>query len=440
MVARLFPSVYEGWIVVGASTTMLFILSAAVFWGLGPIFNPILDEFGWSHGATAFAFAARSEVNGAAAPFVGALIDRIGSRMMLIVGLIVASCCLFLLSFMQNIVHFYVLMLVMALGTSTCGGQATMVSTVSWFERKRARALALATAGGTLGGILVVAIAFLVESLGWRGALQVMALVLLVGGILAGLNVRTRPPGHRQPLDGIPRAGGPDRREGDDDDERWGVPLREALRARAFWLLAVAQFAVFFAITAIVVLHVPFMEDDVGISKTAAGVGSAFFAVASLVGRIVSGGAADRFDKRVVLALVILVAGVAMPLFALVQNLWQASLVLMVIAAGVGGANPIRTALLADYFGTRSFGAINGVSMAIGTLGAFLGPWLLGLSVDATGGYSTGFMFTGVVALASIPFVLRTKAPTELTARYRRRPVRVVQPGPPRSAPEAAQR
>ena len=437
MVARLFPDVYEGWIVVGASTTMLFILSAAVFWGLGPIFNPILDEFGWSHGATAFAFAARSEVNGAAAPFVGALIDRIGSRMMLVVGLIVASCCLFLLSFMQNIVHFYLLMLVMALGTSTCGGQATMVSTVSWFERKRARALALATAGGTLGGILVVAIAFLVESLGWRGALQVMAVVLLVGGLLAGSNVRTRPPGHSQPLDGIPRAGGPDRREGDDDDERWGVPLREALRARAFWLLAFAQFAIFFAITAIVVLHVPFMEDDVGISKTAAGVGSAFFAVASLVGRIISGGAADRFDKRVVLALVVLVAGVAMPLFALVQNLWQASLVLMVIAAGVGGANPIRTALLADYFGTRSFGAINGVSMAIGTLGAFLGPWLLGLSVDATGGYSTGFVFTGVVALIAIPFVLRTKAPTELTARYRGRPVRVVPPGPPRPRPGA---
>ena len=180
-----------------------------------------------------------------------------------------------------------------------------------------------------------------------------LALVLLVGGLLAGSNVRTRPPGHRQPLDGIPRATGLGQRAGDDEDERWGVPLREALRARAFWLLAFAQFAIFFAITAIVVLHVPFMEDDVGISKTAAGVGSAFFAVASLVGRIISGGAADRFDKRVVLALVVLVAGVAMPLFALVQNLWQASLVLMVIAAGVGGANPIRTALLADYFGTR---------------------------------------------------------------------------------------
>ncbi len=137
MVARLFPGVYEGWIVVGASTTMLFILSASVFWGLGPIFNPILDEFGWSHGATAFAFAVRSEVNGAAAPFVGALIDRFGSRLLLVVGLVLASCCLFLLSFMENIVHFYVLMLVMALGTSTCGGQATMVSTVSWFERKR---------------------------------------------------------------------------------------------------------------------------------------------------------------------------------------------------------------------------------------------------------------------------------------------------------------
>lgn len=435
MVARLFPQVYEGWVVVGASTVTLFILSAAVFWGLGPIFNPIVNEFGWSHGATAFAFAVRSEVNGAAAPFVGALIDRIGTRLMMIMGLVLASCCLFLLSFMQNIVHFYVLMLVMALGTSTCGGQATMVSTVSWFERKRARALALATAGGTLGGLLVVVIAIIVESFGWRGALRVLALFLLVGGVLAGSNVRTRPDGHRQPLDGIPRAGVSG--EYEDEDERWGVPLGAAVRTQAFWLLALAQFTVFFAITAIVVLHVPFMEDDVGISKTAAGVGSAVFALASLVGRIVSGSAADRFDKRVVLVVVVLVAGLAIPLFALVQNLWQASLVLMVIAAGVGGANPIRTALLADYFGTRSFGAINGVSMMLGTLGAFLGPWLLGISVDVTGGYSIGFAFTGVIALLAIPPVLRTSPPTELIARYRRPRVRVVQPGPPRSAPGA---
>ena len=181
MIARLFPRVYEGWIVVGASTTALFILSASVFWGLGPIFNPLVNEFGWSHGRTSFAFAVRSEVNGVAAPFVGALIDRIGSRALMLAGIAVAACSLFLMSFMQNVVHFYLLMLLMALGTSTSGGQVTMVSTVSWFERKRARALALATAGGTLGGLLVVVVAVLVESLGWRGALRVMALLLLVG-------------------------------------------------------------------------------------------------------------------------------------------------------------------------------------------------------------------------------------------------------------------
>ena len=73
-------------------------------------------------------------------------------------------------------------------------------------------------------------------------------------------------------------------------------------------------------------------------------------------------------------------------------------------------------------------------------MGAFLGPWLLGLSVDATGGYSIGFVSTGLVALLSIPAVLRTKAPTALTARYRRRPVRVVPPGPPRAQHGAARR
>ena len=101
-----------------------------------------------------------------AAPFAGALVDRIGSRALMLSGIAVASAGLFLMSFMQNVVHFYLLMLLVALGSSTSGGQVTMVSTVSWFERKRARALALATAGGTLGGLLVVVVAVLVESLG----------------------------------------------------------------------------------------------------------------------------------------------------------------------------------------------------------------------------------------------------------------------------------
>ena len=120
-----------------------------------------------------------------------------------------------------------------------------------------------------------------------------------------------------------------------------------------------------------------------------------------------------------------------MPAFAFVQNVWQAGIVLSLIAIGIGGANPIRTALLADYFGTRSFGAINGVAMTVGTLGAFLGPWLLGLSVDATDGYTLGFVSTGLVALLAIPAILASTPPTQLIARYRRRPVRVRRPAPP---------
>ena len=428
MLARLFPDVYEGWIVVGAATTVLFFLSASIFWGLGPMFNPIVDEFDWSVAQTSFAFAVRSEVNGVAAPFVGAMIDRIGSRRMMLVGIVIASTGLFMMSFMQNLWQFYGVMLLIAVGSSTSGGQVTMVSTVSWFERKRARALALATAGGTMGGVFVLVAALLVESLGWRGALRVMALLLLVGGLLAGSNVRTRPLRHAQPLDGIPRTG----RAGDgDDDDRWGVPLSAALRSPAFWLLSLAQFAMFFAITAIVVHHIPFMESELGVSKTAAAIGSAVFALASLVGRIIAGTAGDRFDKRVVLALIVLLAAVAMPTFALVQNLWQASFVLMMIAIGVGGANPIRTALLADYFGTRSFGAINGVSMFIGTFGAFLGPWLLGVSVDETGGYTLGFVATGAIALLAIPAVLWARPPTDLMRQHRRHAVRVLRPSPP---------
>jgi sugar phosphate permease len=342
------------------------------------------------------------------------LIDKFGSRKLMVLGIILCSVALFLLSYMQNIFHFYLFMLLMALGGSTAGGQVTLVSTVSWFEQKRARALALATAGGTLGGLLVVVVAVLVESMGWREALRVMALVLLLWGLLAGSNVRTRPLNHHQGMDGIPLPADSNY----EDARRWGAPLNAVLRTRTFWLLAIAQLTMFFAITAIVVHHIPYMENSVGISKTAAAVGSAIFAIASLVGRLIAGEAADRFDKRIVLAVVVMLSVIAMPAFAFVQNLWQSALVLSVIACGTGGANPIRTALLADYFGTRSFGVINGAATTVGTLGAFLGPWLVGLTVDITDGYTFGFVFTGVIALFAIPAVLASKPPVQLIADY----------------------
>src|SRR5829696_6586601 len=103
MLRRLLPNVYEGWVVAWSCAVVLLMLSATIFYGMGPLFNPMVDEFGWSVGATALAFSVRSEVNGIAAPFVGALIDRVGTQRMMLFGVTVTALGIFLTSFQQTL-------------------------------------------------------------------------------------------------------------------------------------------------------------------------------------------------------------------------------------------------------------------------------------------------------------------------------------------------
>lgn len=421
MLRRLLPNVYEGWIVAGASATVLLMLSATIFYGLGPLFNPMVDEFGWSVGATSFAFSVRSEVNGVAAPFVGVMVDRLGTQRVMLAGVAVTALGVFLMSFQQELWHFYLLMFLVAIGTSTSGGQVIMVSTVTWFERRRAQALSYATAGGALGGMLVIFVSYLVEELGWRGAVRVMAVLLLVVGLAAGANVRNRPPGHPQPMDGRRRRRDADGHELDDEPEvLWGVTLRRAVTSRSFLMLSAAQATTFFALTAVIVHQVPYMESQ-GISSPRAAAAAGVFSLSSFVGRLASGLLADRLDKRLVFAAIVAITTAGMPLLMLVDGFWVSVPVLVMIGLGMGGANPLRTALMADYFGTTHFGAINGVAMFIGTLGAFFGPWLVGLGVDATDSYNLGWTITAVVSACSIPAVLLALPPTALIAEFRAR-------------------
>lgn len=415
LLRRLLPGVYEGWIVVGASAAIVTMIGASFFYGFGTIFNPIVEEFGWSVAATSFAFSLRQETSGIAAPFVGLTIDRIGPTKVLFFGILTVAVGVVYMSFMQTIWQFYVGMMVIALGTSAAGGQVGLVAIATWFEARRARAMSLMTLGGGVGGLFVVFVAYLVEALGWRGALRALALIVLVFGSLAGVNVRSRPRRHHQPMDGIRRVdwGGEL-----DDLPDWGVPIRRAVVSRAYLLLSVALIANGFATTALVVHQIPFLE-SVGVSKAAAGSTVAVFTLTSIVGRLGMGYLADKYHKPRMLAISMALVALGIPLMALVHELWQAVVVLLIIAPGFGGSIPVRPALLADHFGTLYFGTLNGVTSLTMTLGGFIGPLMVGYLVDRTGGYSLGWLICGAVAAVSPFAALAVSRGGTLSEQYR---------------------
>jgi MFS family permease len=157
------------------------------------------------------------------------------------------------------------------------------------------------------------------------------------------------------------------------------------------------------------------------ISPTLAAAAAGIFSVASFAGRLATGVFGDRFDKRYVFAGITALSTAGIPLLILVHSFWVAIPVAVLIGIGMGGANPLRTALLADYFGTTSFGSINGIAMFVGTAGGFFGPLVVGVSVDMTDSYTSGWLLSAVMSALGIPAILLARAPADLIARHRAR-------------------
>ncbi|MFA7249200.1 MAG: MFS transporter [Dehalococcoidia bacterium] len=416
MAHRLFPGIYEGWIVVFSGGLVILTISATFFYGFGVFFTDILKEFGWSVAATSLAFSLRSEIGGLGAPLVGIGIDRYGARRMVMFSVVMTGIGVLLLSFIQNLWQFYAAMIVIAIGSSGAGGQTALSAVATWFQRRRSMAMSLTTVGGGLGGVLVVGIAWLVEEFGWRIALRAMVAGIVVVGVGLGSQVRSRPRGHPQPIDG---------REYLDADGRamsattmWGIPPLRAVRTRGFIFSSLAMIMLSFATTAFLVHQVPFLE-RLGVSKADASWSVALLTIASVGGRVGLGMLGDRIPKTTLLAVCGLLVAAGILVLSQASTLQHAVIATLLLAPGFGGAMPIRPAMMADYFGTKYFGSLNGTAALINTTGGAVGPWVVGRIVDATGVYQLGWYTAAGAALLSIPLVLLATAPHRLAEHYR---------------------
>jgi OFA family oxalate/formate antiporter-like MFS transporter len=407
---------YYGWVVfaIAASTSYAArpLMSVAV---LSVFMVPMTDAFGWSRGLFAGAVSLGGVCAVVISPLVGRLIDRYGSGWMISATSAVAGLCAVGLSAVSQTWAFYTLYVPGRMVFASPLELATSTAISNWFIRRRSFTLALlGVTQGTGLALMPFVAQQLITAWGWRSAWTLLGLFTMATGIIPAVVLMARRPEDMSlepdpsPLpsrqsEALTRQRAPDgRRASDAPRPECQFTLSQALRTRAFWILAVFS-ATGFLVQAGVSLHQVGHYIRQGLSGPLAAIMASVFALAQVPGGLLWSAITRRIPVRFVLAISGLCVALGAMGTALSSALAWGILSAAVIGSGVGGLHLLLRLAWADYYGRQHLGTIRGITLPVQIGGQAVGPVAAGFVFDATGSYQMVFLiFAGVVALGSV--------------------------------------
>jgi MFS family permease len=375
---------FYGWWVV-------FACAVGLFWGppvivfCFPVFlKPLMNDFHVGRAAVSFGLTLHLVTIAVSAPFVGWILDRYGSRKVILLGTSMFGCILLLNRlFSANLFHFYFFYIILGLVGNGVGPLPYGRVVSLWFDTSRGSAIGFMMVGIGSGAMFMPSAAQqLIARFGWHLAFEVLgsAVLLIAVPVVAAL-LKERPQDLGLLPDGAQAKSVVSRSE-----TLPGLSTPEAWSTGTFWLMV----CTFFLVSASVqgcAIHLAAMLSDRGVSAQTAALGSSLVGAAVLLGRVGTGYLLDRFFAPRVATVLFGGAGVGIGL------LWMSntSAILFVGAAfvglGLGAELDLIAYLVSRYFGLRAFGKIYSSVFAAFALAGALGPLVMGAGFDATGSY-----------------------------------------------------
>jgi len=366
-------------------------VSRGISGSFGVFYVALIEAFGWSRAATASAISLQIISEGISFPFAGSLIDRLGPRRTLILGGSVLALGLALTSTVSSIWELYLWMgVVTALGLALIGMVPHVAILSREFSQYRGTALGLAWMGGGLGIMLLVPLAqIMIGNWGWSLAyvgFAVVAALLVIPPVLLLFT-----PGSK--MSGAPA---PPQTENPTD---WTV--KQALRSSTFWLLFGSRILASVG-NQIVLTHQIAHAVDVGYPKLFAASIFGLMGVVSIFGRLLFGYLTDVMKNETVFAWVQATSLIGIAALLVLHDDSSPGLLYtyaLFYGLGQGSRALVLSAISADLFLGKSFGAIYGYfTLSVGIGGGF-GAWIGGFIFDATKSYFAAFLFSMACAV-----------------------------------------
>ncbi|MGM1029970.1 MAG: MFS transporter [Actinomycetota bacterium] len=360
-----------------------------LYYGLIVAAPVIASDTGWSLSAITLSFSAGLVTSAVAGVLVGRWLDERSPRLVMTAGSLVGAAGLLAVSASPDLVGFTAGWVVVGVGQAAVLYQAAFTVIARRYAEGRRRAMTVVTlAGGLASTVFAPIVAGMLSVTDWRTAFVILAVVLTV--------VST--PLHWVSLE---RAW-PERPPAAPHEDVHA--LRDVLRTRRFWALELSMVALVGALYSVTLAIIPLLAEK-GITYGLAAWALGLLGAGQVLGRLVYVALPHATAPWVPLAVV---AALSAALLALLSWLPGPPWLLIAVGVAVGAVRGAQTlvqgAAVADRWGTRGYGTLNGVFAAPITAVAALGPALGPVTASATGSYAS--MGLVAAALAVVALVL----------------------------------
>ncbi|TCZ53404.1 MFS transporter [Roseicella aquatilis] len=379
---------HYGWVIVAIGALMGCIGMGSMF-SLAIFLDPIAAATGWSRAGISASMTVAFLAMGLGAFGWGWVSDRHGPRIVGIAGGLLLGAGLVLASRATSLLAFQ-LAYGLFLGAAVGAFFAPMMATASaWFDRHRALAVSLVSAGLGMAPVTVAPFAqWLLSSHDWRTAQLIIGLVAWAVLLPAALLLR-RPPAM---ILAATSAGTP--AEG-------GLTGRQALGSRQFVVLAATFFACCLAHSG-PIFHVVSYAMVCGVSAMGAVSIYSLQGLAGLGGRLLLGVLADRHGAKPVLIGGLLLQALAIGAFLPARSLGEFYAVAAVFGLAYGGVMPLYAVLARDYFGPRIMGTVFGAATMASCLGMAAGPVIGGWIFDRFSNFAGMHLSSLAIGLGAV--------------------------------------
>ena len=368
-------------------------------------------------------------MSGLPGPLVAVCVNKFGTRATLVLGslILLAGCLLMALAVNTGLQAVIVFGLIIGTGVVTGGPLAAQASVASWFIKKRALAMSvMLTAAGVGGFVAAPLLNYVIAETGnWRNGWWLIFTLACFSLLMAVFFVKDKPSDLGQFPDGATAEGIEVADVGSESgksvhitSEAW--TFGEALRSSTLWMLLFSALGASAGFTLFVAHGVVHLK-DMGHSPELAALAVSIMVFGNLVGTLIFGVLGDRIEPRFIWGAAVLIFGIGLLLAASARSTVIIYMFATCLGVGFGISVTSLMTVLSNYFGTRAYASLVGVTIAVQTTVSAIVPFTAGYLYDSHGSYAWSFYGTALWCFIGAVLIVSARPPFRKDVRPQQR-------------------